>query len=252
MNDSFIIDGAMNKSDYNFEFNDISNLSAPDNLSFVSNISHNGNKTINIINATKRYHKTYHTVCIHSQIQISDDTEANSINKSKIIQPTHKRWWLKVPVELKKGKKLWIRMLGDSAADKPCANYNWAVKYFRDEICIDKEPVTIFTGGGVVKPKYCIWLSFPAADGSTFSTKFVLLQQLPAPILADMNILEEFGYVFKNEIPPVFKKKSISNRPFHHPAQPDLDIDLKEGNTKFTSLKVNIEKNWRNLYNLIE
>ena len=104
-------------------------------------------------------------------MQISNDKEANSINKSKIIQPTHKRWWLKVPVEIKKGKKLWIRMLGDSAADKPYANYNWAVKYFRDEICIDKEPVTIFTGDGVVKPKYCIWLSFPAADGSTFSTK---------------------------------------------------------------------------------
>ena len=89
-------------------------------------------------------------------------------------------------------------MLGDSAADKPCANYDWAIQHFRDEICMDKEPVVIYTGGGTVKPRYCIWLSFPAADGSAFSAKFVLLQHLPAPILADMNVhrlfsLRDFG-----------------------------------------------------------
>ena len=63
---------------------------------------------------------------------------------------------IKDPVEIKKGKRLWIRMLGDSAADKPCANYNWAINHFREHICIDKEPVNVYTGGGMVQPKYCI------------------------------------------------------------------------------------------------
>ena len=38
---------------------------------------------------------------------------------------------------------------------------------------------------------------------------------------------------------------------FHHPTQPDLDIDLKEGSEKFKSIHVNIEKNWRNLNDLL-
>ena len=38
-------------------------------------------------------------------------------------------------------------MLSDSAADKPCANLKWAMKHFRDQICQDKDPVIIHTGG---------------------------------------------------------------------------------------------------------
>ena len=233
--------------------NNIDNLSGPTNLSFIQNQSSNSdNKTIHNIKIVKRFNQEYHIVNINSQVQISNPEEANHINKTKIIHPTHKRWWLKVPVEIKKGKKSWIRMLGDSAADKPCANYDWAVQYFREQICLDKEPVIIHTGGGTVKPKYCIWLSFPAADGSAFSAKFVLLKFLPAPILADMNVLEEFGYTFKNEIPPIFRTKNIDKSfKFYHPSQPDLDIDLKEGDEKFKSIKVSIEKNWRNSNNLI-
>ena len=252
MNESFMVHGA--NMDCNIDFQDISDLCGPDNLNFITNKSNNSSKNIHVINIINRYNKSYHTVCINTFNKICTKNEANRINSTKIITPTHKRWWLKVPVEITQNKRLWIRMLGDSAADKPCANFSWANKFFRDSICIDKEPVQIFTGGGMVQPKYCIWLSFPGTDGTTFSAKFVLLDKLPAPILADMNVLEEFGYKFQNEIPPVFRslnKPKQKDVMFHHPTQPDLDIDLKEGNEKFKSIHVNIEKNWRNLNDLL-
>ena len=94
---------------------------------------------------------------------ICNENESKSINYSKIINPEHKRWWLKVPVQINKRKKLWIRMLGDSEADHPCANLKCAFKHFRDQICKDKNPVIIHTGGGTVTPEYCLWLSFPTS-----------------------------------------------------------------------------------------
>ena len=65
-----------------------------------------------------------------------------------------------------------------------------------------------------------------------------------------MNILEEFGYEFKDEIPPVFRHSQKKIK-FHHASKPDLDIDLKEGSEKFKSIHVSIERNWRNLNDLI-
>ena len=249
------MDGAKqnNNYDYGFEYDDVNDLSGPTNLSCLKNTSTNNTATIHVIKTEKRFNKEYHTVCTTATNDICDKNEANRINSTKIIKPTHKRWWLKVPVEINKRKRLWIRMLGDSAADKPCANYNWAINHFRDSICIDKEPVNVYTGGGMVQPKYCIWLSFPAANGTTFSAKFVLLQQLPAPILANMNVLEEFGCTFKNEIPPVFRNNQLKYKQntYHHVARPDEAIGLREGSDKFKSIKVNIEKNWRNLNSLI-
>ena len=249
---SFNIDGANLDTEFDDTYDKTDNLICPDGLSFTnssSNNSNNNNNKVCIINHTKRINKDHFTVCI-SSTNICNEKESKSINNSKIIDSKHRRWWLKVPVEINKRKKLWIRMLGDSAADKPCANLKWAWKHFRNQICKDSDPVVIHTGGGTVNPEYCIWLSFPTDRGITYSSKFVLLKDLPAPILADLNILDEFGYKFKDEIPPVFRK-SIMDRPFHHPAQPDMELDIKEGDDKYTSNYVDIEKNWRNLHDLI-
>ena len=140
-----------------------------------------------------------------SQCKDDNNIESNSINKTQIIPSKQLRWWIKVPVQLYDKTRLWIKMLADSAADKPCANLHWAYKYFKKEICIDKFPVTLIIPNGQVKSKYCIYFTFPAVDGRIFKAKFVLLPDLPAPILADINMLVAFGYKFVDEIAPAFR-----------------------------------------------
>ena len=188
---SFNIGGANLDTEFDDTYNKVDNLICPDGLSFNKSSSHNGAdnniEDKHIIHCIKRINDKHFTVCINAT-EICNENDSKSINNSKIINPEHKRWWLKVPVQINKRKKLWIRMLGDSAADHPCANLKWAVKHFRDQICKDKDPVIIHTGGGTVTPEYCIWLSFPTTKGFSYSSKFVLLNDLPAPILADLNI----------------------------------------------------------------
>ena len=124
-------------------------------------------------------------------------------------------------------------MLADCAADKPCANFHWIAKYFKEYIIIDKDPVELSTPNGPITPKYCIYFSFPAWDGRIFKAKFVLLPQLPAPILADINMLIAFGYKFMDEIPPIFR----------HPSGYDQNLQLKE-NDKFKIISHNAKFNW--------
>ena len=156
------MDGAKFDEKLENSFQHISNLSCPDGLSYNYQISHNGNsnndKYIHIINGQRRFNSQFHTVCITNS-EICNERESKQINNTKIITAKHPRWWLKVPVEISKNKRVWIRMLGDSAADKPCANFEWACKHFRNQICKDNHPVTSETGGGIVKPEFCIWLS---------------------------------------------------------------------------------------------
>ena len=54
-------------------------------------------------------------------------------------------------------------------------------------------------------------------------------------------MLVAFGCKFKNEIPPLFIKQ----------AQYDLEMKMDEGSDKFKSNSVDIDKNWQNLYNLV-
>ena len=91
MDSSFTLDGANNNDDYEFEFDNIDNLSGPTNLSFISNTSNNGLATIHVITAKRRLDPKHHTVCIASSNKICTQKEANHINSTKTIEPTHKR-----------------------------------------------------------------------------------------------------------------------------------------------------------------
>ena len=164
------------------------------------------------------------------------------INKTKIIIAKQVRWWINVPVKINSNKIIWIKMLADSAADKPCVNRDWALKHFKQFIQIDKHPTTLSTPNGFVTPKECLFLSFPANNGTIYRAKFVLLPQLPAPILADINMLDAFGYKFTDEIPPIFR---------HHAPKIDKNIGLKEGDEKFKINSFDVQSNWRRLYNLV-
>ena len=112
---SFSIDGANLDTEFDNTYDKTENLICPDGLSFVNSSSNNSNDNNNkvcIINHTKRINERHFTVCI-SSTNICNEKESKLINNSKIIDSKHRRWWLKVPVEINKRKKLWIRMLGD-------------------------------------------------------------------------------------------------------------------------------------------
>ena len=135
---------------------------------------------------------------------------------------------------------IWIKMLADSAADKPCMNLFWAYKHFKNYIVHDSKPTTLSTPNGETTPKYCVYLSFPGNDGVNYKAKFLLLKDLPAPILADINMLKIFGYHFKDEIPSLFRKK------------PNVDNEMKmlECEDKFKLNNVDSNKNWQNICKL--
>ena len=74
----------------------------------------------------------------------------------------------------------------------------------------------LHTPGGIVKPTKCIWLSLPMYNGILLKAQVYLVPQLPVKLLADINMLKAFGYSFRDETPPIFRK----------PEEPDLDDEL--------------------------
>ena len=88
-----------------------------------------------------------------------------TINKSGIIPSKRLRWWINVSVLLLDKTTIWIKMLADSAADKPCMNLFWAYKHFKNYIVCDSKPTTLSTPNGETTPKFCVYLSFPGNDG---------------------------------------------------------------------------------------
>ena len=143
--------------------------------------------------------------CVHTTHNINTSKLDKVTKQVKQIVSRHDRWWIDVPVKLSDSKTIWIKMLADSGADKACVNMEWANKYFKPFIIKDKHPVTIGTPNGLITPEYCLYFSFPTNNGITLKQKLLILPELPAPILADMNMLRAFGYKFNNEIPPIFK-----------------------------------------------
>ena len=77
-----------------------------------------------------------------------NNIDSNKINNTGIIPSKRLRWWIDVPVLLLDKSTIWIKMLADSGADKPCMNLYWAYKHFRDYIVIDNKPTTLSTPNG--------------------------------------------------------------------------------------------------------
>ena len=186
--------------------------------------------------------KKYNNSNFINTVQLSqDDPLSKQINETRIIPLKRLRWWIDVPITLLNGTIQWIQMLADSAADTPCANLYWACQNYRAYVIIDKDPLTISTGAGKTINEYCLYFTFPKIKGIRYKCKFILLPNLPAPILADINILKVFGFKFKRVIPPVFR----------HLALPDADLKIKEGGTKFKMNKLDINTNMNNLNKLL-
>ena len=170
----------------------------------------------------------------------NDTIDSKNINDCKIIPSKKKRWEISVPI-LYKNETKWMKMLADTAADTPCANLFWANQHYKKFINKDRKPKTVDTPNGITKNKYCIYFSFPAYNGRILKSKFILLPTLPTNILADINMLEAFGYKFSNGVPPVFQ----------HIARKEIDLEIKENDEKFKTIKTDIQRNCNNAYKLI-
>ena len=133
------------------------------------------------------------------------------------IESKNRKWWITVPVRKLDASIEYIRLLADPGANIGCVNTKWAIERYKDFIVKNNKTHTIDTPNGKVHPEYAIYLKFPTKTGDYYRAKFVLLDDLPTPILADINMLEAFGYKFRDEIPPIFS----------HPAQFDLDLNIR-------------------------
>ena len=153
MDKSFNIDGANTKQYTNDKFHNPDNIEIANDCNFESRCFH----VCNIQLPNPRYPETptkfefasnyINTTKFEDKYNVS-----NEINRTKLIPARQLRWWIKVPIQLADETKLWIRMLADSAANKPCANLYWINKHFKDSICVDKYPTQLSTAGGNITP----------------------------------------------------------------------------------------------------
>ena len=152
-----------------------------------------------------------------SNYDIVKHANDENISITTEIESRDRKWWITVPIKKLDKTIEYIKILADPGADIGCVNTKWAIDHYKDYIIKNNRTHTIDTPNGKVHPEYAIYLRLPTKTGEFYRAKFVLLDNLPTPILADINMLEAFGYKFRDEIPPIFS----------HPAQNDQELGIK-------------------------
>ena len=140
-----------------------------------------------------------------------------------LIENTGKRWYVNIPIRISNGKVYKVPVFADPGANAGCVNTQWAYDNFRDKIRKNTRNSTLYTPSGSLVPDYVLWLTFPSVTGKILKARMYLMNKLPVQILADINMLEAFGYTFKDGTPPFFQ----------HPPEDDIDLGLKEDETQF-------------------
>ena len=160
----------------------------------------------------------------------NDELEDIYYGNTKVIRSKDSNWYVHVPIRYQNGEteKTWI--FADSGANTPCVKTKWAMDNFPDMIAMNKIPRVMLTPGGPIKPKYSLWMIFPAKKNTVLKVKMNLVDDLPVDVLADITMLEAFGYTFRDETPPIFR----------HDEKPEIELDLKEDD-EFIS---NRSENW--------
>ena len=137
---------------------------------------------------------------------------------SVIVKNKCKRWMVNVPIRFEDGTVTKIPLLADVGANAGCVKTTWALKHFPNYIRKNNRSSKIYTPGGFVIPKYVLWLAFPTISGKILKARMYLIDRLPVDIIADINMLEHFGYQFKDETPEIFR----------HPEKEDINLDLAD------------------------
>ena len=162
-------------------------------------------------------HNEYLKLLQQSEKKVIKHADDEKIALTTEINSKDRKWWITVPVKQLDDSIVYTKLLADPGANIGCVNTKWAIDNYTEFIVRNNKTHVIDTPNGKVHPEYAIFLRFPTKSGEYYRAKFVLLDDLPTPILADINMLEAFGYIFCDEVPPVF----------NHPAELDLDLEIK-------------------------
>ena len=157
-------------------------------------------------------------VSLHNKYFVDDEVEEIYDEEVVYIHSTNDQWYINVPIKFDNATIEETAIFADPGANAACIDYDYAFHYFYDSICNNNTNITMKTPGGIVKPKYCLWMSFPTTTGTILKAKLYLVKNLPVKILADINMLKAFGYKFHNETPPVFR----------HDSKIELDLELPD------------------------
>ena len=155
---------------------------------------------------------------------VKDEVEHELVGDEIVIKSRTDKWHVHVPVRDQKGNVKWIYLFADPGANVGCVKSSWAWNNYPDYVRHNTRKASgINTPGGFISPKFVLWMTFPAISGKILKVRMYLVDELPVDILADINMLRAFGYSFKDETPPFFK----------HPAEEDIDLELKEPDEQF-------------------
>ena len=202
--------------------------------SSINIINNNNNKNIGVINGTSKYEP------------ISNVLEQVVTNDNVIeIKDTTRKWWIHVNVSTESGEIIKIKLFADPGANAACVKTSWALKHFRSFIQSNTKTNTLYTPNGSIIPKYVLYLSFPTRSGIILKAKLYLVDKLPVNILADINMLESFGYKFIDGTPDIFRNYS-SNNYVDMDLNDDRKIDETSSYKQFENNKNNINLNITN------
>ena len=158
------------------------------------------------------------------ETKVQEEVEHVLVGDEVVIKNRTDKWHVHVPIRDQHGNVEWIYLFADPGANVGCVKSSWAWKHYRDYVRLNRRKSGgIKTPGGVVIPKFVLWMTFPSISGKILKVRMYLVDELPVDILADINMLKAFGYSFIDETPPFFR----------HQAEPDIDLELKEPEEQF-------------------
>ena len=206
-----------------------------DNESTIIIIRGNQNPNVPSILFSNAIYSVEDNNCIlHGQINYNrDELEDVYFSDAKIIKTRNSQWYVHVPIRFENGETVKTWIFADPGANTPCVKTEWALKHFPNMIAKNKILRVMLTPGGPIKPEYSLWMVFPANENTALKVKMNLVNDLPVDILADINTLGAFGYIFKDETPPIFR----------HDEKPDLELELKTDDEFLSNRK---DPNWFN------
>ena len=166
---------------------------------------------VTFINNTTIDNSNENNILITSNVKYEIEEKIEDTFDKQIIKDSMDQWVINVPVMNEKGVVVRTKICADPGANSACIDAEYAYNNFKSMICKNKGKKKMDTPGGIISPKYCLWMTFPTTNGIQLMRKMYLVNDLPVKILADINMLKAFGYKFKDETPPVFRHKPIED-----------------------------------------
>ena len=186
-------------------------------------------------------------VTLESDVKYEITDEIEDVFEKEIIRDTNDQWIINVPIMYEDGTVVKTQLCADPGANSACVDAAWANKHFSSMICRNKGNKRMDTPGGIISPKYCMWMTFPTHNGKLLMRKMYLIDNLPVTVLADINMLKAFGYKFKDGTPPLFQHKAVNEE--NYGFRDDTDESI--GNYYVTSWYKENKKRKMNYLNFI-